>query len=408
MLQNAANSVANQNLGVISNAVVTCNTMTGAAPAEAGSYGVRLIGFISNPTMTNNTIDGVDVGLEAEPRNGHITDMATAEENSFTDTGVLAVDWQATGALPPSGNWWGAASGPTDAGNPGGTGGAIARRRSGGLRAVARHRDDADPGPCFVPGDLDACNGVETCTAPGVCDAPDAPDGTACDDGMICTLADACTAGVCTGSSMTCGDGVLQAACGEECDDGNTTPGDGCDATCHTVFECTPAPVSGCRAPLGPTNLAFVRDQHLDAKDKLTWKWKKGGATTKAEFGSPTTVTDYLLCVYDAGTLVSRARIPADSTCAGRPCWRETSSGFKYKDNETSPDGIRNLSLKEGAAGKAVIILRGKGVNLDVPPLPMTQPVRVQLRNTDDVCWEAVYDTPAEKNTASQYKDKSE
>ena len=255
-----------------------------------------------------------------------------------------------------------------------------------------------------------ACDVAESCTGASTACPADAtlPDGTACDDGMACTIADACTAGVCTGSSMTCGDGVLQAACGEECDDGNTTPGDGCDATCHIVFECTPAPVSGCRAPLGPTNLAFVRDQHLDAKDKLTWKWKKGGATTKAEFGSPTTVTDYLLCVYDAGTLVSRARIPADSTCAGRPCWRETSSGFKYKDNETSPDGIRNLSLKEGATGKAVIILRGKGVDLDVPPLPMTQPVRVQLRNTDDVCWEAVYDTPAQKNTASQYKDKSE
>ena len=38
--------------------------------------------------------------------------------------------------------------------------------------------DDADAGPCFVPGDLDQCNGPQTCTAPGVCDAPDLPDGT--------------------------------------------------------------------------------------------------------------------------------------------------------------------------------------------------------------------------------------
>jgi cysteine-rich repeat protein len=30
-----------------------------------------------------------------------------------------------------------------------------------------------------------------------------------------------------------CGDSVVQVASGEQCDDGNTTPGDGCSATCH-------------------------------------------------------------------------------------------------------------------------------------------------------------------------------
>ena len=30
-----------------------------------------------------------------------------------------------------------------------------------------------------------------------------------------------------------CGNGLVDAAAGETCDDGNTTPGDGCDANCQ-------------------------------------------------------------------------------------------------------------------------------------------------------------------------------
>ena len=41
--------------------------------------------------------------------------------------------------------------------------------------------------------------------------------------------------------TATCGNGMLES--GETCDDGNTTPGDGCSATCQT--EAPPAPVCG-------------------------------------------------------------------------------------------------------------------------------------------------------------------
>src|SRR5437868_558859 len=40
-----------------------------------------------------------------------------------------------------------------------------------------------------------------------------------------------------------CGDGVVEAALGEQCDDGNSRPGDGCSGTCHVEngFTCTVA-----------------------------------------------------------------------------------------------------------------------------------------------------------------------
>ncbi len=62
------------------------------------------------------------------------------------------------------------------------------------------------------------------------------PNGTSCDDLDLCTIADACQVGICSGDSEICGQGTLQGACGEECDDGNETDGDGCSSLCLTEF----------------------------------------------------------------------------------------------------------------------------------------------------------------------------
>ena len=84
----------------------------------------------------------------------------------------------------------------------------------------------ADAGDCDV---AESCDGVgNDCPADAV-----EPDGTSCNDGDACSPTDECQAGVCQGVTTTCADGVLNAACGEQCDDGNTTPGDCCSATCQ-------------------------------------------------------------------------------------------------------------------------------------------------------------------------------
>jgi len=62
-----------------------------------------------------------------------------------------------------------------------------------------------------------------------------AADGTSCGEGLICVGGE-CTAG-------RCGDGILDEASGEACDDGNDTPSDGCEPgscafTCATPEEC--------------------------------------------------------------------------------------------------------------------------------------------------------------------------
>ncbi len=73
----------------------------------------------------------------------------------------------------------------------------------------------------------DACDSVGNCTDNGLL-----PEGSSCTDADECTVDDMCNSGTCVGDPDTCGDGLTQEACGEECDDGNTDDGDGCSGLC--------------------------------------------------------------------------------------------------------------------------------------------------------------------------------
>ena len=145
----------------------------------------------------------------------------------------------------------------------------------------------------------------------------------------------------------------------------------------------------------------------------MVWKWVKGAATARADFGDPLSGTDYALCVYDGNqSLVAHGCAPAGGTCGDRPCWRATSTGFKYRDREVGPGGLMNsfqLVLKAGVAGQAKIGAVGKGQTPSVPSLPLAQPVTVQLVNSDGAaCWEAMYSAPALANDSAGFKDKAD
>jgi hypothetical protein len=177
--------------------------------------------------------------------------------------------------------------------------------------------------------------------------------------------------------------------------------------------QCAPSPVAGCRAPAVPQKaLLSIKKDSEDDKDKLQWKWLKGSATTKADFGNPLSDTGYVLCVYEAGALaLTKVAIGGGSCHESVPCWKETATGFKYKDRDNSPSGPYTMLLKAGLDGKAKIIWTGKGSDLDPPSPPLTQPVTVQLVNDDGLCWEAVYGAPALKNVGgspAQFKDKAD
>jgi hypothetical protein len=140
----------------------------------------------------------------------------------------------------------------------------------------------------------------------------------------------------------------------------------------------------------------------------LVWDWARGTATAKTDFGDPVTSDGYALCVYDGGELAMRVTAPAGSACPGRTGWRSTPSGFRYRSKARTPDGLRSIALKQGADGRARVVVKGKGALLPLPDLAsLTSPVTVQLRRSGNgPCWGAQYVfPPAIRTDATTFKD---
>lgn len=175
---------------------------------------------------------------------------------------------------------------------------------------------------------------------------------------------------------------------------------------------CPPSPNPACRTS---QKAKFqVLDDADDGRDRLAWKWLKGAATNSADFGDPVAGgTGYRLCVYGqtAGVpaLLFDAAIPGDGDCSGVNGWKAAgTSGFKFRNKAGLPAGVNSVSLKAGVAGKAKVIVKGKGSNLDLaaPPFPADPAVVVQFLNALGECWGSTHANPDE-NTAGSFRDNS-
>jgi cysteine-rich repeat protein len=212
-----------------------------------------------------------------------------------------------------------------------------------------------------------------------------------------------------TSNTALCGNGAVEA--NEECDDGNTAPDDGCDATCAIEPGCPPAVDPSCRAPITAGKASIARaSANPGDKNKLQWKWLAGSATDKTDFGDPLTSDGYLVCLYDGSGLRATLRAPAAGTCGTKPCWRDVSYGYLYKDKDGTPNGIHVLQLKQGTDGKARIKVKAKGANV---PMPLTSsllsPLTVQLRRASGgPCWGASYAAPYDKDDGVVLTDKAD
>jgi ELWxxDGT repeat protein len=167
---------------------------------------------------------------------------------------------------------------------------------------------------------------------------------------------------------------------------------------------CLPVPRDDCKeAVAGGKASLLLKDGSAPAKDLLKFKSAVAEATFKPEFGSPTTTTDYRLCLYEGGSIFLGAGVPAG---AG---WSESSSGFKFKGE--SSDGLTQVSLKANASpGRAKIGVKGKGAGLALPALGgILSPVTAQLINDESgACWTATFSAPFKKDDLTQFNDKSD
>jgi hapalindole H/12-epi-hapalindole U/12-epi-fischerindole U synthase len=173
-----------------------------------------------------------------------------------------------------------------------------------------------------------------------------------------------------------------------------------------TPFVCPELPPSGCKAAsTGRSSLSFAEGSTPE-RSAGSWLWK-GAATTLEELDSPATTTTYLFCVYEGEDDVAAGfRVSAGGTCGGNDCWTTSASGFRYKDRDGANSGLTSLQLKAGDDGKALIKLKARGGQLDVPSLPLDlvpSGARAVLLNEESGdCWEASYSAtlsdPADTN----------
>jgi endo-1,4-beta-D-glucanase Y len=202
-----------------------------------------------------------------------------------------------------------------------------------------------------------------------------------------------------------------EAVAGGPCVAPTLTPVPTATPTVTATPACPPTPRGDCAAATQPgTGSVDLKDRVPDDKDQLAWKLGKGAPATKADFGDPLGSTSYDVCVYDGSpALVLRAAAPAGGLCGGRACWSETASGFKYTSRDLAPNGLSKIGLKAGGDGSARLSVKGKGIPLDMPALPIgALPVTVQLERRDGGCWSATYSSNVPINQSDRFKAKSD
>lgn len=246
---------------------------------------------------------------------------------------------------------------------------------------------------CVVEGCW-ACAG-----APSVC-TPD--DGIPCDDANVCTTADTCAGGACVGAPD---DGI---ACNDRnvCTINDTCLGGGCFGSAEPEPACRQSTIPG------GSKIKATQNSGYPAKNTLRWKWRKGQATTLADFGDPTGGnTVYTACVFDPAASAYRLQMEAWTGCSEDRCWTATGKGYKYK---ARMGYIRRLSVTAGPDGKAAIDLDAKATPQGL--LPLAPETTVQLKAwhwgldgdpTVDQCWGATFSAPT-VNSDTKYKASSD
>jgi hypothetical protein len=160
---------------------------------------------------------------------------------------------------------------------------------------------------------------------------------------------------------------------------------------------CGAAPLLGCQP--AAARKAKLKIVERDDRDVVGWTWKSSTTTDPAIFGDPLNGNDYTLCVYDADGMRLHLTAPAGGHCNGVDCWRPTRYGFKFASRVGSTDGVVKLGVSGGGPGKGKIALKASG-SLDLPSLPLTPPLLVQMRSKDGACFEARFGTAKRNDSA--------
>lgn len=212
--------------------------------------------------------------------------------------------------------------------------------------------------------------------------------------------------------TMASSDGIVGLSPG----DGTPTPFFESDlsaaAGCVQLSLCPATPAVGCKTA-GRSKL-ILRDNPVDARDLLIWKWTKGAETLPSELGDPNLVTTYFGCAYDRVGGVPTA--PVELQVPPSYKWQVQPNRFRYRDSDGFADGVQTLLIIPKEEGKAKVMVRAKGANTPLPgPVSASAffaadpAVTFQLHHdAGGTCWSADFaGATAQVNRPDQFKAKS-
>ena len=157
-------------------------------------------------------------------------------------------------------------------------------------------------GTCSTPAlscdDNNTCT-TDTCNVATGCAHANVPNGSLCSNNTGRCVTGTCTPGV-------CGDGVVESGLGETCDDGNTTSGDGCSATCQA---------EGCADGTREGNLTAAVSPNI-AECTGNWTGWVGGSNAATLCS-----TGFHVCTYTAADVALMRSIPYATEANGAGCW---------------------------------------------------------------------------------------
>ncbi len=173
------------------------------------------------------------------------------------------------------------------------------------------------------------------------------------------------------------------------------------------LVPCPAEPALGCRESQKSKLAIKIDDDASSLRDRLRWRWEKGDETLAGALGDPVDgATNYQLCLYDEPSgvpaFVGSVVASFGEACGGDPCW--TFQGpvgdprkLRYRDRAFRRDGVYQIGLRIGVAGKARAQLDGEGPNLKLEDgvastLPLFPPVSAQLFNSSGECWSTTFE----------------
>lgn len=157
---------------------------------------------------------------------------------------------------------------------------------------------------------------------------------------------------------------------------------------------CGTAPAMTC---IAPEKGSLLVDEKKAGKEKLKVSLTKlQPMVTQSQFGDPVSgSTAYAVCIYDAANQLEGTYTIARATqmCGDALCWSAVSDkGYKYKDKSTAADGILNMKLNGGDAGKGKVKIKGKNTASHLPTgiaasLQNQTSATVQVLSSDAACF---------------------